>query len=187
MSTIFSHPAVPVAMALALGQKRIPRSLLVIGAFCAILPDFDSIGFAFGIPYESQFGHRGFTHSVFFAVLIAAFFAWRNKEFTVDGAAVKRHIVFAFLFISMVSHPLLDALTDGGEGVAIWWPFSKERFFFDDTPLPVCPIGQNFFSAAGYAALRSELTLIWLPALSLGLGGFIVRKISGRFTRTGRA
>jgi inner membrane protein len=178
---------VPLTIGLALGQKAIPRSLLAIGAFCAILPDFDSISFAFGIPYESQFGHRGFTHSVLFAACIAAFFAWRNHEFTVDGAAVKRHIVFAFLFISTVSHPLLDALTDGGEGVAIWWPLSKARFFFDDTPLPVCPIGKNFFSAAGYAALRGELTLIWLPALLLGLGGFSVRKILGRFTRTGGA
>jgi len=187
MSTIFSHPAVPVAIGFALGQKVIPRSLLFIGAFCAILPDFDSISFAFGIPYESQFGHRGFTHSVFFAAAIAAFFTWRNHEFKVDGAAVKRWVVFPFIFISTVSHPLLDALTDGGEGVAIWWPFSTARFFFDDTPLPVCPIGQNFFSAAGYAALKAELTLIWLPALLLGLGGFIVRKVLGRFTRTGGA
>ncbi|MDF3022815.1 MAG: hypothetical protein K0R10_176 [Alphaproteobacteria bacterium] len=100
---------------------------------------------------------------------------------------MKRWVVFPFIFISTVSHPLLDALTDGGEGVAIWWPFSTARFFFDDTPLPVCPIGQNFFSAAGYAALKAELTLIWLPALMLGLGGFIVRKVLGRFTRTGGA
>jgi inner membrane protein len=187
MSTIFSHPAVPVAIGLALGQKTIPRNLLFIGAFCAILPDFDSISFAFGIPYESQFGHRGFTHSVFFAAAVAAFFAWRNSEFKVDGAAVKRAIVFPFIFLSTVSHPLLDALTDGGEGVAIWWPFSAARFFFDDAPLPVCPIGQHFFSAAGYAALKAELTLIWLPALLLGIAGFIVRKVWGRFTRTGGA
>lgn len=187
MSTIFSHPAVPVAIGLALGQKTIPRNLLFIGAFCSILPDFDSISFAFGIPYESQFGHRGFTHSVFFAAAVAAFFTWRNSEFKVDGAAVKRAIVFPFIFLSTVSHPLLDALTDGGEGVAIWWPFSAARFFFDDAPLPVCPIGQHFFSAAGYAALKAELTLIWLPALMLGIAGFIVRKVWGRFTRTGGA
>ncbi len=187
MSTVFSHPAVPVAIALALGQKRIPRSLLVVGAFCSVLPDFDCIGFIFGIAYESQFGHRGFTHSVFFAVAVAAFWAWRNREFMADGVAVKRAVVFSYLFISTISHPLLDALTDGGLGVALWWPFSAERFFFDDTPLPVCPIGHGFFSAEGMAALQGELRLLWLPALTLGLLGLSVRKLWGRFARKGRA
>src|SRR5215468_1372822 len=68
MPTIFSHPAVPLALGLGLGKKFIPTRLLLAGVVGSILPDFDVIAFRFGIPYEDQFGHRGFSHSFFFAI-----------------------------------------------------------------------------------------------------------------------
>ncbi|HYD17379.1 MAG TPA: metal-dependent hydrolase [Patescibacteria group bacterium] len=183
MATIFSHPAVPVALALACGRKTIPFSLLAIGVFCSDLPDFDTIGFAFGVPYESQFGHRGFTHSIVAAILIAALFSWRNREFTVNDIPVQRRIVFIFLFLSTISHALIDALTDGGEGVALWWPFSVDRFFFDWSPIPVSPIGKRFFSERGYLVFATELWKIWAPALVIGGLGFAVRKLAGKSAR----
>jgi inner membrane protein len=72
MATIFSHPAIPAALALAFGRKIIPRRLLEMGVIASILPDLDVIGFALGIPYESQWGHRGFTHSIAFSLAFAA-------------------------------------------------------------------------------------------------------------------
>ncbi|HEU4994167.1 MAG TPA: metal-dependent hydrolase [Gemmatimonadaceae bacterium] len=41
------------------------------GAACAALPDLDAIGFWMGIPYDHMLGHRGLTHSLTFAALIA--------------------------------------------------------------------------------------------------------------------
>lgn len=165
-------------MALALGSKHIPRPLLWAGVIASVVPDFDCAAFAFGIPYESQFGHRGFTHSIVFAIAFAALWAWRNMEFKVDGAEVPRWKVFAFIFLSAVSHPFFDAFTDGGLGIAFFWPFTAERYFFSYTPIPVSPLGGSFFKDIGYALeiLTAEARLIWLPCLSLGVAGFLWRK-----------
>jgi len=57
----------------------------------------------------------------------------------------------------VASHPLLDALTDGGLGVALLWPFSAERFFFPWRPIPVSPIGVGFFSLRGIRVALAEL------------------------------
>lgn len=177
MATIFTHPAVPVAIAMAFGAKHIPRPLLWAGIIASVLPDFDCAAFAFGIPYESQFGHRGFTHSIVFAIAFAALWAWRNMEFKVDGVDTPRWKVFAYIFICTVSHPFFDAFTDGGLGVAYLWPFSTERYFFSVTPIPVSPIGGSFFKDV-YAlkVLLTEIKLIWLPCLLLGIAGLLLRK-----------
>jgi hypothetical protein len=73
MPTILTHMAVPLAVAIGAGSRIISRRLLVAGAIGAMLPDLDVIGFRFGIEYASDFGHRGFTHSLMFA----AFLRWR--------------------------------------------------------------------------------------------------------------
>jgi inner membrane protein len=57
----------------------------------------------------------------------------------------------------IASHGLLDALTDGGLGAALLWPFSDERFFAPWRPLPVAPIGARFWSGRGLAVLAVEL------------------------------
>lgn len=163
MASIFSHPAVPVGLALALGTKRIPRPLLIAGIISSIAPDIDCLGFAFGVPYESQWGHRGFTHSIVFALVIAALWAWRSEEFK-----VKRWLVFGYTFVSALSHPLIDAMTDGGEGIAFFWPFSTARYFFPFNPIPVSPIGNSFFSARGLHVFGAELLTLWLPCLIVG-------------------
>ena len=36
-----------------------------------MIPDIDVIGFRFGIHYGDFWGHRGFTHSLVFAALLA--------------------------------------------------------------------------------------------------------------------
>jgi inner membrane protein len=72
-------------------------------------------------------GHRGFTHSFPFAALLAALFTFtffRNNE---SGFWV---IFIFFLFFSTLSHTLLDMLTNGGLGMALFAPFSNERYFF---------------------------------------------------------
>jgi inner membrane protein len=59
-------------------------------------------------------------------------------------------------------------LTNGGSGVALWWPFSSERVFFSWRPVLVAPISvARFFSARGWQVLLSELRWILLPCLAL--------------------
>jgi len=77
----------------------------------------DSLGFAAGVPYGHPFGHRGFTHSLFFATIVALLCIPFAKRFGVSPL-----LTFAFVFASISSHGFLDALTTGGLGVAFLAP-----------------------------------------------------------------
>ena len=55
--------------------------LIVLAIVCAALPDLDVAGFAFGVRYADLLGHRGLSHSLPFAALVAAAATvpfWRN-------------------------------------------------------------------------------------------------------------
>jgi inner membrane protein len=147
--------------------------LLLAGAVCSIIPDLDVIGFRFGVRYQDLLGHRGFTHSILFAAALGA----------LVGLTLFRHgpvggwTVFLFLFVSTLSHPLLDMLTNGGLGVALLAPFSRERYFFPWRPIEVSPIGVgSFFSEWGMRVVLSELRWIWLPSAAVFIAGHIIRR-----------
>lgn len=128
-------------------------------AAAAVLPDADVVMHAF-VPYSHALGHRGAFHSPAF-YLCATWLLTRGKH-----ARGQRLTVAAALWGALVSHSLLDMLTDGGLGVAMLWPLSEERFFFSQRPIPVSPLSVGaFFSARGAAILRAELPLA-LPAFA---------------------
>jgi inner membrane protein len=74
------------------------------------------------------------------------------------------------------SHGILDALTNGGRGIAFLAPFSNQRFFFPWRPIQVSPIGAGFFSARGLDVLKSELGWILLPSAIIAAVARIMRK-----------
>jgi inner membrane protein len=58
----------------------------------------------------------------------------------------------------------LDALTNGGNGIALLSPLSNNRYFFPWTPIEVSPLNiKAFLSQRGLIVLTSELLWIWLP------------------------
>jgi inner membrane protein len=59
------------------------------------------------------------------------------------------------------SHGLLDALTDGGLGAALFWPFDESRHFAPWTPIPVSPIGLRVLSPYGLSVALHELVLFF--------------------------
>lgn len=73
MPTLISHPAIPIALAIAGGRRKVSLRLLLMGIVASVLPDIDTIGLYLGIPYSHILGHRGFFHSILFAFLIALF------------------------------------------------------------------------------------------------------------------
>jgi flavin-binding protein dodecin len=76
--------------------------------------------------------------------------------------------LWLYLFLAMASHGLLDALTNGGLGIALFAPLENSRYFFPVTPIQVSPIGiRRFFRGGGLAVLASELPWVWLPSLLL--------------------
>jgi len=174
MPTIVSHAAVPLALGLGLGRRVISSRLLVAGLVVSILPDLDVIAFRLGIAYSNQLGHRGFSHSLLFAFLLAALtavFASRLRSTRVTA--------FAFVLAAAASHGLLDMLTTGGLGIALLWPFSEQRFFFPAQVIRVSPLSiRRFFGPAGMAVFTSELLWIWLPAAAMCACLFVARKFT---------
>ncbi len=71
MASAFSHALVALAMGKAFESKILSRRELALGACCSVLPDLDVIGLYVGIQYGDLWGHRGLTHSVAFAALVA--------------------------------------------------------------------------------------------------------------------
>lgn len=134
------------------------RDTLMLGTL-ALLPDLDVMAFVLRVPYAAPFGHRGASHSLAVALLVGLAAALLSRAF---GANASRTGVIATLVVA--SHGLLDALTDGGLGAALLWPFSDRRFFGPWRPLPVAPIGARFWSTRGLAVAATELAW-FLPLL----------------------
>jgi inner membrane protein len=173
MASLITHPIVPLALAAAVGRGVISVPLLVLGIAFSMFPDLDGVTFRLGIPYASPFGHRGFSHSIAVALLLASIALPLSRALKASPLAV-----FAFLAISMVSHGVLDALTNGGYGVAFLWPFSAERIFFDFRPIEASPVSlHRFMSARGLQVLESELIWVWMPAVALAVVGWCLRRV----------
>jgi len=72
------------------------------------------------------------------------------------------------IFFCVASHGLLDALTNGGRGIALLWPFTNARYFAPWRPIPVAPIGLRFLSSRGLHVALVELAL-FSPLFVYGL------------------
>ena len=92
-------------------------------------------------------------------------------------------LVLYFTLVTL-SHPLLDAMTNGGLGVALFAPFSAQRYFFPFRPIEVSPIGMRFFSERGLEVLASEVVWVWLPGLLIYLAAKVYRKLSRKHEAT---
>jgi inner membrane protein len=172
MASAFTH----AVAAAALGSLLVPgrARLIALGAALAVLPDADALGFQLGIPYQHLLGHRGLTHSVAFAALVALAVAWLLPAAPGGPSRPRRA---AFLFAAVLSHGLLDALTNGGLGVAFFAPLSERRYFFPWRPIEVSPLSvARFFTARGIRILESEFLVVWLPALGVALLGALLRR-----------
>ncbi|HVF57595.1 MAG TPA: metal-dependent hydrolase [Pyrinomonadaceae bacterium] len=164
MASAFTHAFVALSLGKVYTAERMPLRFWVLSAACAVLPDADVIAFAFGIPYGDMLGHRGFTHSLLFALLTACAVVALAFRDLAKGTGKTAALVFYF-FVVTASHAVLDALTNGGLGVAFFAPFDNTRYFFPVRPVEVSPIGVgSFFSERGLAVLASELLWLWMPS-----------------------
>ncbi|HSO07817.1 MAG TPA: metal-dependent hydrolase [Pelomicrobium sp.] len=173
MPTVFTHPAVPLALAAAGGPRAVPAPLLAFGIACSVAPDLDVFAPWFGFGWGSFFSHRGFTHTLGFALMLAALAAALHRPLRASPRAA-----FAFVFVCAWSHPLLDAFTDGGRGIPLLWPLSDERYFLPVRMLEVSPLGLRFFtSGRAMDVLRSEIVWVWLPLAAVVSIGLLARRI----------
>ena len=173
------HVAVGMAASRAYGRVR--WTSMALWSALSLLPDIDVVGFIRGVPYGAAWGHRGATHSLTLAII-------GGIATGVAARWVSRPLARTMLFacVVLVSHGLLDSMTDGGLGIALLWPFSLTRFFAPWRPISVAPIGADFFTAYGATVAASEVVLfapllvfaVWprarsLPRVALALLTFV--------------
>lgn len=175
MASTFGHAIVSYTLK-KLSLPAAPVKVTLLAIFCSVFPDADVIAFKFGIPYGHMFGHRGFTHSIFFGVLFGFLisFIFHRKD----------QLRYALLYmVATISHPILDAMTTGGKGVAFFAPFSDERMFLPWRFIKVSPMSiRRFFSDWGIQVLISEWIFIWLPCLLILLINAIIKRFNKKLS-----
>jgi inner membrane protein len=164
MPTIISHAIVPIAIGLGMGKDVISTRLLCAGILASILPDFDVVSFRMGIDYAHEFGHRGASHSLVFALGMAMLALIFYRQLRASPM-----VAFFFIFVATASHGLLDMLTNGGLGVSLFWPYHEARLFFPVQVIEVSPLSlRRLLSARGMSVILSELIWVWFPSFLLG-------------------
>lgn len=146
-----------------LPKKRFCIPLLA-GALLANAADFD---FALVFILRSKSWHRGFTHSVTFALLV-----WLVFALSLGLRRLRPAIAYGLAF---ASHGLLDYVTtkEGG-GVELLWPFSSGRLMFGLIGLSEVP--SRMRPAEVIIWLGLELLLFTPPLLLL----LVVRQYVGK-------
>jgi inner membrane protein len=172
MPTIFSHAIFASSIGRVFNAEDPPPRFWIVTAACAMLPDLDVISFQFGVGYGSMFGRRGISHSIVFALVVGFVVSMLFR--TVMN--IPRLKLATYFSLVTISHPLLDMLTNGGLGVALFAPFSSARFFFPWRPIEVSPIGLGFFSERGIDVILSEFLWIWIPSALIFIVALLVRR-----------
>jgi len=165
MPTEFTHLFVSGWLGKTWTDHPMPRRFWALAAACSIIPDIDIIGFYFGIRYTDLFGHRGFTHSLSFALLVSVLVVVLGFPEVVRFT--KQWFSLAlFFFLATASNGFLDSMSDKGLGVGFFMPFDNARYVMFWRPLTAWPLRPSgIFRLAGLKILLNEIFWIWLPLL----------------------
>jgi len=160
-------------------DARMPARYWAALAVVAALPDLDVVVYPLGLNAPHILGHRGLTHSLPFAAVFAALVVRLVFRDRVWRPAWIR--LWAVFFAAMASHGILDAMTNGGQGIAFFAPFSDVRWHFPWRPILVSPIGVGaFLSSYGVRVLQNEMLWLWLPSILIALAARLARRRSSR-------
>ena len=166
----FTHIVLGACIGEAIAGKQLGKKALVIGALAQNIPDIDILA-TFWLPVSADvLAHRGFTHSILFALLLTPILAWCSlKLFRRSEISFRKWALFWGLQILI--HIFIDAFNAYGTG---WFePFSHYRVSFN-TMFVADPLF-TLWPALAMAALiilkvNSEKRTFWVKA-GLGLSG----------------
>lgn len=145
--------------------KKVGNRAMLWGAIAGTIPDLDVVWRYLTDTITATEMHRGFSHSIIFALIAAPFFGWlvhQIKKRPDVGWAGWSKLFFWGLF----THPLLDAFTTWG--TQIFWPFRWRVAFnsiFVVDPLYTLP----FLICVIAAATRGRGTLSRKRTNNLGI------------------
>jgi inner membrane protein len=181
MPSAFTHIFAAGALGKMYTVEKMPTRFWVLAAGCSVLPDIDIIGYYFfGIRYGGMFGHRGFSHSLTFALLVSVLVVLLAFP-AVQRFSKKWWSMLAIFFVVTASHGILDSMTDKGMGVGFFIPFDNTRYFMPWRPIYASPMKiAKFFSRTGLEVLTAEIIWIWIPMTALYAGVRALRKMKER-------
>ena len=104
--------------------------------------------------YENFIGHRRLTNSICFAAILAIFFTW-----AILFHHENKPIIAFYLFLATASHGILDAMTNGGLGLAFFSPFDNLRYFLPFRPLQASEIGLDVYQASAAKVYLSSVKI----------------------------
>ncbi len=189
----FTHIALGACIGEAFFEKGFGKKAMVWGALAQSIPDIDFISSFWLTTPESLLAHRGFTHSILFALLMIPLFSLSaDKIHKPHNISFRTWIIF--FGTELFTHLFLDGFNNYGVG---WFePFSHLRFSFN-----AIYVADPFFSIWAGIGFCILLILhsrhprrkfwwkfgIWIPVVYLcycSLNKIIIdRKVQDIFTR----
>lgn len=163
MASVFGHVVSAFGVGSLFPKKEMTPKVYLLGSVSAALPDIDVLSTYFGLSGLDMLGHRGITHSITAALIwaLVIVFIFHKKD-------KKTNLLLLYYFICTASHGLIDGMTNGGDGISYFAPFSSYRTHLPFELIQVSPLGMNaFFSEWGLKVIKSELIWIGIPSLLL--------------------
>lgn len=139
-----THIALGACIGEAFFERGFGKKVMVWGALAQSIPDIDFISSFWLNTPESLLAHRGFTHSILFALLIIPIFA-----LSADKIHRPHNIAFKTWILFFAAEVFLHLFIDGFNNYGVGWlePFSHQRYSFN-----AIYVADPFFSAwAGVA------------------------------------
>jgi inner membrane protein len=128
------------AVAEVVGGKKLGNKAPLWGAIAGTIPDLDVFLRFFYHPIDAALVHRGFSHSILFAVLCSPIFAFFVHRIYKQKYAYKTWLWL--FFFGIITHPMLDMFTN--YGTQFLWPLDYRITFntvFVVDPLYTLPFG----------------------------------------------
>lgn len=169
-----THALTGAAVAYAAVGRAIGRRALFIGAAAGLAPDLDILIRSTADPLLAIEQHRGFTHSIAFALLGG----------TIAGFALGRRGARAAAILAWLSAALLDTATT--YGTQLFWPFSRARIGLNLISVldPLFTLTMLVAVIAAFAGRRGLMTAALLVAVGWLGAGLVQRERASSAQRT---
>lgn len=124
----FTHIAIGACIGELVAGRQLGRKAMVLGAMAQVLPDIDFVAALWLPGARNLLAHRGFTHSILFALLAINFLAVLASQWYKKYDLTYKRWIF-FFGVQVFLHLFIDAFNAYGIG---WFePFSHYRVSFN--------------------------------------------------------
>ena len=162
--------------------KKAGNKAIMWGAVGGLIPDLDVLILPFFNEVDGLFVHRGFSHSLVFAFLLAPILGWLIHRIHRKKMQITRFEWTKLIFWAAFTHPILDYFTTYGTGAFL--PFSDYRVEFGTIgivdvlytlPLLLVLLLIMFFNRTSAFRRKAIVTVVMLT--SVYLAGTVINKV----------